>query len=127
MHDATANITRADLAGALVDVARANRNVAMVLAVCESWEPGYVASLLGRAETLAGRDHRAGAVGPSVHDRSLSAIDRCIRHDNPFQRVQHSGVLATAAAVDALIELLDRQARFHDIAGEMERRWSPRA
>ena len=100
MHDATAHITRADLAAALVDLARADRNVAMVLAVCEAWEPGYVAVLLARAETLAGRDHRTGPVGPSVHDRSLSAIDRCIRHDNPFQRVQHSGVLATPATVE---------------------------
>jgi hypothetical protein len=126
MHDATPHITRADLAGALVDLARAERNVAMVLAVCEAWEPGYVASLLARAETLAARDHRAGPVEPSVHERSLSAIDRCIRHDNPFQRVHQSGVLASTQTVDALIDLLDRQAKFHDIAGELERRLSPR-
>ncbi len=127
MHDGTAHLTRADLAAALVDLARCDPNVAAALATCEAWEPGYVDALLGRAELLAARDHRAGLMSATVGERSLSAIDRALRHDNPFQRVHRVRRWPPTAAVDALIDLLDREARFHDLAGELERWVSGRA
>ena len=124
MHQGAPQITRADLAAALADIAASDINVAKALAACEAWEVGYVASLLSRAEHLAAND--PDDVYATLRERALSAIDRSIRLDNPFLRVQSSGVVPTPEATDALLEMLRQQAKFHGVTTELERRGLPR-
>ncbi|MEN9645394.1 MAG: hypothetical protein RL238_2063 [Actinomycetota bacterium] len=119
LQQSTSLVTRADLAAALDDIAHADRNVARALTVCEAWEPGYVAALVQRAELLAQHDADNDA---ALRDRALSAIDRAIRTDNPFQRVTRSGVQPTDEAIDDILAILRQQARFHRSAGDLERR-----
>jgi len=119
LPQSTLIVTRADLAAALDDIAHTDRNVARTLTVCEAWEPGYVAALLQRAEVLAQHDPTDGS---SLRERALGAIDRAIRTDNPFQRVTSSGVQPTPEAIDDILAMLRQQARFHQSAGELERR-----
>ncbi len=114
----TARLTRADLAAALEEAATSDPNVARVLAACEAWEAGYLASLMTRAEEMVAHDDQPG----SPHERALSVIDRAIRHDNPFLRVHRSGVQPTVEAVEAMLAMLHQQASFHDVAAELERR-----
>lgn len=113
-------LTRADLAGALHDIASSDRSVAIVLAACEAWESGYVASLLARAEELTQHDAVDAYVSP--REQALAAIDRAIRHENPFLRVHRAGVHPSDEAVDAMVAVLHQQAHFHDVAAELERR-----
>ncbi|MFZ4719826.1 MAG: hypothetical protein ACOYMR_10395 [Ilumatobacteraceae bacterium] len=117
-------MSRAELAGALADLAESDRTVAKVLAASEAWETGYVAGLLSRAEELVSHDP-PGAFD-SVREQALTAIDRSIRHDNPFLRVHQSGIEPTAEQVDAIVGFLHQQAKFHDVAADLERRTAPR-
>lgn len=118
-QQSTSLVTRADLATALDDVAHADRNVARVLTACEAWEPGYVAALLQRAEMLSQHDPVSDA---GLRERALSAIDRAIRNDNPFQKVARSGVEPSDEAIEQVLAMLHQQSRFHETAGELERR-----
>ncbi len=113
-------ISRADLAGALFELAAADLAVARVLTACEAWETGYVATLLSRAEELS--RHDPDGTTDSTEERSLAAIDRAIRHDNPFLRVHRSGVQVTSEAINAMLDLLQQQSVFHGTAGDLERR-----
>ena len=119
LQQSTSLVTRADLAAALDDLAHADRNVARTLTVCEAWEPGYVAALVQRAEVLAQHDP-AGET--SLRERAFSAIDRALRTDNPFQRVTKAGVQPSDEAIDDILAMLRQQARFHQSAGNLERR-----
>jgi hypothetical protein len=123
LQHSTSLVTRADLAAALDDIAHADRNVARALAAAEAWEPGYVAALVQRAEVLAQHDPASDA---SLRERALSAIDRAIRTDNPFQRVSRSGVQPTDDAIEQILAMLHQQARFHDSASDLERRTANR-
>jgi hypothetical protein len=114
----TARLTRADLATALEEAALGDASVARVLTACEAWEAGYVASLMTRAEALSAHDDAPGSPG----DHALSAIDRAIRHDNPFLRVTRSGVQPTPEAVGAMLSMLREQRLFHEATAELERR-----
>lgn len=114
------HISRGELAGALAEIARDDPTVARALAACEAWETGYVGLLLTRAEQLAAND--APDTGFSRRDRSFGAIDRAIRLENPFQRVERAGVHVTEESIVALLKFLDTQALFHDTAAELERR-----
>ena len=114
----SARLTRADLAVALEEAARADTNVARVLAACEAWEAGYITSLMARAEELCAHDDRP----ESPHERALAAIDAAIRHDNPFLRVHRSGVQPSDEAVEAMLSMLHEQTQFHEAAVDLERR-----
>jgi hypothetical protein len=124
MNDEPADITRADLAAALADLAESDSTVAKVLAACEAWEVGYMSGLFTRAEVLASNDPQGAYT--SISERALSAIDRAIRLDNPFQRVHSAGVNPSPEAVTALIDLLRQQAKFHGASTDLERRGLPR-
>lgn len=114
----SARLTRADLAVALEEAARADANVARVLTACEAWEAGYITSLMARAEALSASDD--GFTSPG--DRALAAIDTAIRHDNPFLRVHNSGVQPSDDAVEAMMKMLHEQTLFHEAAADLERR-----
>lgn len=117
-------LTRGELASALAELAESDRAVAKVLAASEAWESGYVATLLSRAEALAGADGHDPELRPS--EQALNAIDHAIRQDNPFLRVHRSGVEPTAEQVEAIVQFLHQQARFHDVAADLERRTAKR-
>ncbi len=119
VQQSTALVTRADLAAALDDIAHADRNVARALTACEAWEPGYVAALLQRAEVLAQHDPVSDT---SLRERALVAIDRAIRTDNPFLKVDRSGVDPSDDSIEQILSMLHQQARFHESAGDLERR-----
>ena len=114
----SARLTRADLAVALEEAARADPNVARVLTACEAWEAGSVTKLMARAEELCAHDDRP----ESPYDRALAAIDTAIRHDNPFLRVHRSGVQPSDDAVEAMLSMLHEQTVFHEAAVDLERR-----
>lgn len=119
-----ARLTRADLAGSLFELAASDLAVARVLTACEAWETGYVAGLLTRAEALG--NHDVDDITTSDQERALSAIDRAIRQDNPFLRVHKSGVQVSSEAIDAMLDMLQSQSVFHEVAGDLERRTTKR-
>jgi hypothetical protein len=123
-HLRAARLTRAELAGSLFDLAVADPAVARALTACEAWETGYVAMLLTRAE--ASSRHDVDDLTTSPRERALTAIDRAIRHDNPFLRVHQSGVQVTSDAIDAMLTMLQTQSVFHEVAGDLERRTTQR-
>ena len=123
VQQSTSLVTRADLAAALDDIAHADRNVARALTACEAWEPGYVAALLQRAEVLAQHDPITDG---SLRERALAAIDRAIRTENPFLKLTRSGVQPSDDAIEQILSMLHQQARFHESAGELERRTAGR-
>jgi hypothetical protein len=114
----SARLTRADLAVALEEAARADLSVARVLTACEAWEAGYITTLMARAEELCANGDQPG----SPSERALTAIDSAIRHDNPFLRVHRSGVQPSDEAVDAMLSMLHEQTLFHEASADLERR-----
>ena len=123
-HVRAVRLSRSDLAGSLFELAASDLSVARVLTACEAWETGYVAGLLTRAEELS--HHDPDDITESPGERALSAIDRAIRQDNPFLRVHKSGVQVSSEAITAMLDMLQIQSTFHEVAGHLERRTAPR-
>ena len=122
MTNALPLITRADLAKALDELVHDDPRLAGVLAMCEAWEPGYVATLIVHAEVLVGNGLADRATETSLDERARLAVRQAVETANPRQRVERAGATPTTEAVDALIRMLGSRAHFHETTGELERR-----
>lgn len=113
---------RGELAKALDDLVHDDRRLAEALAMCEAWETGYVARLLSDAEHIA--LHQSCDGSPALcADR---AVQMAVEQAAPRRRVERAGITPTPEAVQALLDLVERRARFHEESWPLDRRAQPR-
>jgi len=114
-------LIRADVAMAMVDVIDADRNLAAAIALNEAWSSGYIARLLADAEVIASQwvIHHPLEPGQCSADAS---VRRALDAANPRQALQRCDTPIDDDTLEALVEFLRAQARFHRAAEPLERR-----
>ncbi len=120
MDSVTTRPTRADIALALVDFVRDDRVLAEALAVNEAWESGYVGRLLAFAEVLASQQDWDDPF--SLRPNTRDSVSQAVGNANPRAALERSSGHGCTEMGDALMVLLEAQARFHSVANELERR-----
>jgi hypothetical protein len=124
-------IGRVDLAKALEELVADDGRLAGALALCEAWEPGYLGRILTRAEVLVAADADVDVdVGVDVtglSGRALAIVQKVLRDPDPKAVAERSGAAPTPEAIEALRQMLQSRAWFHEATDELERRGMRRA
>lgn len=113
--------SRADFAAALVSVIEFDARLLRAVAVSEARRPGFVGRLLEDAEALAAVavfDHN----GPSRPTPAEIVMCEAIRNAGALCNLDALQSAPSAAAVDALVQMIVAQAALHRVTGNIERR-----
>ncbi|MEI7547575.1 MAG: hypothetical protein WCK21_05905 [Actinomycetota bacterium] len=114
-------LTRVDLANAMVELVWGDRSLANAITINEAWSSGYIARLLTRAETIAASSVNHDPRG-SEPLTAFESVRQAIDIANPRGALERVAATIHDDAREALVALLQAQARFHSVAAPLERR-----